>query len=188
MDTISIIIALAILLILGGVLGWLFFGKQRTRQLRQRFGPEYKYVVDKTADQREAEAELEKRQKRIHKLHIRPLTEEEFEQFKSEWQATQALFVDGPAAAVSEADQLIAEVMEARGYPVSDFEQQAADLSVDHAQVVANYRLAHDIAVAHERGEANTEELREAMVYYRSLFEDLLDSTVSDKAKKEFVQ
>ena len=187
MDTFLIIIALVIVLIVGAVLGWVFFGKRRTQYLRAQFGPEYEYMVDKTADQREAEAELEKRQKRIQDLDIRPLTREEYEQFKSEWQLTQALFVDDPAEAVAEADLLITEVMETQGYPVSDFEQQAADLSVGHAQVVANYRVAHDNAVAHKRGEATTEDLREAMVYYRSLFEELLDTRAFDKPEKELI-
>jgi hypothetical protein len=177
MDTFLIIIALVIVLIVGAVLGWLFFGKRRTKHLRSQFGPEYEYMVDKTADQRQAEADL----------HIRPLTPEQYAHFKSEWQLTQALFVDDPAEAVAEADLLITEVMETQGYPVSDFEQQAADLSVGHAQVVANYRIAHDIAIAHNRGEATTEDLREAMVYYRGLFEELLDTRAFDKPEKELI-
>jgi hypothetical protein len=185
MDTITIVIAVAVVLALGVVLGWVFFGKKRTQELRAKFGPEYEYMVDKTADQREAEAELEKRQKRIKDFDIRPLTEEEYKQFKSEWQLTQALFVDDPTEAVTEADMLITEVMEAQGYPTSDFEQQAADLSVGHAQVVTNYRVAHEIALAHKRGEATTEDLREAMLYYRSLFEELLDTGAFDEPKKE---
>jgi hypothetical protein len=187
MDTFLIIIAAIVLLGLGAVLGWAFFGRKRTQDLRTKFGPEYEYLVEKTADQREAEAELEKRQKRIEDLDIHPLTPEQYEQFKSEWKVTQALFVDDPAGAVAEADQLITEVMEAEGYPVSDFEQQAADLSVGHAQVVANYRVAHDIALAHQRGEATTEDLREAMVYYRSLFQELLDTRAFDKPEKELI-
>ena len=187
MDTFLIIIALVIVLIVGAVLGWLFFGKRRTKHLRSQFGPEYEYMVDKTADQRQAEAELEQRQKRFQDLDIRPLTPEQYAHFKSEWQLTQALFVDDPAEAVAEADLLITEVMETQGYPVSDFEQQAADLSVGHAQVVANYRIAHDIAITHKRGEATTEDLREAMVYYRSLFEELLDTRAFDKPEKELI-
>jgi uncharacterized protein YneF (UPF0154 family) len=175
MDTVTIIIIVVILLVLGGVLGFVFFRQQRTKKLREQFGPEYDRAVRKIGGQDKAEAELEKRQKRIEQLEIHSLSSEEREQFSRRWKAAQARFVDDPAEAIGEADQLVMEVMETRGYPMGDFEQRAADISVDHPHVVRDYRAARKIALANERGEANTEDLRQAMVHYRSLFEELLD-------------
>jgi hypothetical protein len=119
----------------------------------------------------------------VERLDIRALTSEERERFAQAWQATQARFVDEPAAAITEADQLVAEAMRARGYPVGDFEQRTADISVDHPNVVSNYRAARAIAAANERGEANTEDLRQAMVHYRALFEDLLETREREVAQ-----
>lgn len=186
MDATTIVIVAIILLILGAVLGWIFFRRQRTQNLRERFGPEYDVAVREAGGQDEAEAELEKRQKRIEQLEIRSLSVEERERFSDRWKAAQAQFVDNPAGAISEADRLVKEVMEARGYPVGDFEQRAADISVDHPNVVTDYRAARKIALANERGEADTEDLRQAMVHYRSLFEDLLGSpTPAQDGQKE---
>ena len=126
---------------------------------------------------------LEQREKRVEQLHIRPLTREEGRRFAEAWRADQARFVDDPKAAVIEADRLVGEVMQARGYPVSDFEQRAADISVHHPHVVENYRAAHEVAVRAKRGEASTESLRQALVYYRKLFEDLLE--VEEPALRE---
>lgn len=176
MDTTTIVITVIILLVLGLVLGWVFLRRQRTERLRGRFGPEYEHAVREVGSRNEAEAELEKRQKRIEQLEIRPLSAEEREQFSRQWEAAQARFVDDPAGAISEADRLVTEVMEARGYPIGDFEQRAADISVDHPNVVRDYRAARKIALANERSEADTEDLRQAMVHYRSLFKDLLSS------------
>ena len=125
---------------------------------------------------REAEAELSDRQKRREELDVKPLSPGARERYVELWQATQARFVDDPGGAITEADLLIQQVMRERGYPVEDFEQRAADVSVDHPDVVNNYRAAHGISIAHERERASTEDLRRAMVHYRSLFDDLLET------------
>jgi len=170
---IVVIAILAITVIAEGA--WIFFQNRRSVHLRGRFGPEYDRVVQERGSQRRAETALEKREKRVEKLHIRPLASRDRERFAAAWRVDQSRFVDDPKGAVTEADRLVAEVMEVRGYPISDFEQRVEDISVDHAQVVDNYRAATEIARRHERGEATTEDLRRAMVYYRELFEDLLE-------------
>ncbi|MHB8528419.1 MAG: hypothetical protein ACYC8V_02775 [Caulobacteraceae bacterium] len=152
----------------------LFIRSRRSDKLRSRFGPEYSRVIEATGDKRHAEAELNERAKRVHKFDIRPLPVADRERYVESWRAVQARFVDDPRDAVARADTLLGEVMGARGYPVADFEQRAADLSVDHPVVVQNYRAAHDIAVRHERGEASTEDLRQAMVHYRALFDEIV--------------
>jgi hypothetical protein len=159
-----------------GAAAWTMLQKRRSENLRERFGPEYDHTIHELGGQREAEAELEARQKRVERLKIRPLEEAERDQFITAWRSTQAQFVDEPTAAIAAADRLVAEVMRARGYSIGDFEQRAADISVDHATVLANYRAAHAIALANEREETNTEDLRQAMVHYRALFEDLLET------------
>ena len=153
---------------------------QKTKNLRQHFGREYAHVVEQTNSRKEAEAELEARQERVETYDIHPLSEEERREFAAAWLQTQALFVDEPAAAVAQADTQVVRVMEARGYPVADFEQQAADLSVAHPNFVENYRLAHRIARANKRGQASTEECRKALIYYRALFEELLENKVEE--------
>jgi hypothetical protein len=135
----------------------------------------YERVITKAGNQRRAEAELEGREKRVERFEIHPLDPRDRERFLKEWRADQARFVDDPKGAVVEADRLVTEAMKARGYPVSGFEQRVDDISVDHAHVVQNYRAACEIAQRHERGEASTEDLRRAMVYYRELFDDLLE-------------
>ena len=155
---------------------WFFLQKRRSKQLREGFGPEYDHAVREHGDRRRAESDLQERQKRVERLHIRDLSPEERARFADAWRSTQARFVDDPPATIAEADRLVGEVMETRGYPVGDFEQRSADISVDHPHVVTNYRAAHAIAGAQERGEASTEDLRQAMVHYRALFEELLES------------
>lgn len=184
MDISTIIIVVVVLVVVGAILAWLFIPRQRTKKLREQFGPEYDYVVNETEDQYEAETELVARQERVKSFDIHPLAPEACEHFSEAWQVTQAHFVDEPAEAVVEADQLVNEVMEARGYPMVDFEQRAADVSVDHPAVVRNYRAAHEIALENERGEASTEDLRQAMVYYHALFEDLLEVQESNNHKE----
>jgi FtsZ-interacting cell division protein ZipA len=164
--------------------GWLYSRQRRSTQLRQRFGPEYDRVVQQEGDQRKAEGLLEFRAKRRESLPIRPLERTQRDAFADRWIAVQSRFVDDPRGAVTDADELINEVMAARGYPTSDFEQRAADISVDHPQVVENYRVAHLIALRHARGEASTEDLRKAMVHYRSLFEQLLEEPASIRKEK----
>jgi len=171
-----------IALIAAGVIGWYLRSRRRSEQLRSRFGPEYDRTVHEAGDVRKAEASLQARAKRVERLQIRPLTPEEASRFSAAWQQVQAQFVDDPKGAITEADRLVGEVMTARGYPVADFDQRVEDISVDHPDVVMNYRAARDIALEHERGHASTEDLRQAMVHYRSLFRDLLaDATAREE-------
>jgi hypothetical protein len=171
---IEVIMALVIMAMMGAC--WVFMHRRRSEHLRSRFGPEYDRVIREHGNQRRAEVVLETRERRVESLHIRALTHKDRDHFAQAWQADQARFVDDPKAAVTEADRLVTAVMKARGYPVSDFEQRVADISVDHPHVVENYRAAADIARRHRRGEATTEDLRQAMVYYRKLFDDLLET------------
>jgi hypothetical protein len=172
MDPTIIIAALVVMvLVLGGLL---HFQRHRSDQLRSRFGPEYDRAVKESGGKSKAEAELVEREKRVKSLSIRPLEPNDRARFTRSWQDVQAEFVDDPEGSIGHADSLLAEVMSARGYPVSDFEQMSADISVDHPNVVQNYRTAHEIALRHERGQANTEDLRQAMIHYRSLFEELV--------------
>lgn len=157
--------------------------KQTSKQLHDEFGPEYGRAVSETGDRRRAESELQARQKRVEALQIRSLEPDERDRFGERWQATQAEFVDAPDKAIAKADQLVAEVMQARGYPVGQFEQRAADISVQHPNVVRDYRAAHGTAQAQERGEANTEDLRQAMIHYRALFVDMLDVPRREKRR-----
>jgi hypothetical protein len=173
MDT-DLAIALGVVVLLLVVGAVIYAQRRKSQQMRSRYGAEYIAAVDETGDRRKAEAELRQREKRVGALSIRPLDRNEVERFSDRWVKVQSQFVDDPGAAIRRADELLAEVMQARGYPVSDFEQRAADLSVDHASLVSNYRIAHEVADRHARGEADTEDLRRAMIHYRALFEDLL--------------
>jgi len=176
MDTSTIIILiLAVAVVLAiAVAIWLYMQKQQTNRLRSKFGPEYNRAIRSEGDAKRAEQALEQRQKRVEKLNIRALSANERNDFAHAWEQEQARFVDEPSTAVSNADRLVQRVMKARGYPVSDFEQRVADVSVDHPVVVQNYRVAHDIAARGQNEKASTEELREAMIHYRALFADLL--------------
>jgi hypothetical protein len=153
--------------------------KHTTAELRQRFGPEYDRVVRQHGSERKAEAKLADRETRVEMLKIRDLDLAEREGYLSRWQAVQSRFVDYPKGAVTEADELVCSLMQTRGYPVTDFDQRAADVSVDHPRVVENYRSAHDIALRLGRGEASTEDLRTAMIHYRSLFDELVQAQTS---------
>jgi hypothetical protein len=165
---------------------WYELRRRRSAALRARFGPEYDRVVHSTGAVKQAEASLEARARRVESLHIRPLSADDATRYGQTWRKVQERFVDDPRSAVSEADRLVGEVMHARGYPLGDFEQRVADISVDHAGVVMNYRAAREIAQAHARGEASTEDLRQAMVHYRALFDDLLETTPADvEARRE---
>jgi hypothetical protein len=168
-----LILAIFILLIVGACL-WFYFEKQKTRKLRLMFGSEYDRTLRETGDRRKAEAILMNRKKHVERLGIRPLVGMARARFTNQWHSCQATFIDDPQGAVRRADHLVREVMEIRGYPVGDFEQRVADISVDHPEVVENYRAAHEIAVREQRGEVTTEDLRQAFVYYKSLFEELL--------------
>lgn len=175
-----VIIVTAIVAILVAV--WFLYQRRRSESLKHRFGPEYDRAVREHGNLRKAEAVLDQREKRVEKFHIVPLSPEVRERFATAWKSAQSRFVDNPNAAIREADQLVVELMSKRGYPVGDFEQRAADISVDHPRVVDNYRKAHTIAIRSDREGVNTEDMRNAMVYFRSLFEDLLESPLKEHA------
>jgi hypothetical protein len=173
------IAAIAIFFVVGVVIAtialvWMAIRNSRTKQLKSRFGPEYRRVARAEGGASEAESILLAREKRVKKLDIKPLTEAQRNEFADIWEHAQAEFVDDPVAAVTHADVLVQEVMSVRGYPVADFEQRVADVSVDHPAVVQNYRLAHEIAEHNDNEDVGMEKLREAMLHYRALFADLL--------------
>lgn len=182
MDNTTIMVMM-IVVIVGALVAAILIGnssrKRRSLELKSRFGPEYDRAVDTLGGPRSAERELLARQKRVETFHIRPLTEELHQRFTEAWTRVQALFVDDPAMAVTEANGLVKEVMLERGYPMVDFEQRTADISVDHPNVVGHYRAAREIALANHQGRATTEDLRQAMVHYRALFDDLLETAPS---------
>ena len=159
---------------------FMYIQKERTKRLRSKFGPEYDRVVDTYGNRSKAEDDLVNRQKRVEKLHLRDLTPADADRFADAWRAEQARFVDSPRDAIANADRLVIELMNTRGYPMGDFEQRAADISVDHPAVLENYRAAHAIALRDSQGSANTEDLRQGMVHYRALFEELLDRRVRE--------
>lgn len=169
-----ILIAVAVLAVVALVV-WAAMRARRTRELRSTFGPEYDRTMQTSGSRQEAESDLLARRRRREQLAIRPLAPEERERYRAEWHAVQGRFVDQPGPVVREADMLVTRVMRDRGYPMEDFEQQAADVSVDHPEVVQNYRSAHAVYARMEAGEQDTEALRQAMVHYRALFQELLD-------------
>jgi hypothetical protein len=166
------IAATVLVIIAVGVFVYVRRRRGTTASLRQKFGPEYDRAV--LTHGSKAEAKLADREKRVDKLNIRDLDAMEYERFSKQWQAVQAHFVDSPKGAVSGADDLVCSAMTARGYPVAEFEQRTADISVDHPRVVENYRAAHAIALRVGKDAATTEELRTAMIHYRSLFDELV--------------
>lgn len=179
----ALIVALAVI-VFAGIAAWLFLRKRRTQKLRTQFGgAEYDRAVKEDGSKRHAEAGLKERSERVESLPIRPLAPGDRARFVESWRRIQARFVDGPGGAVTEADQLLGDVMSTRGYPVSDFDQRAADISVDHPLVLANYRTAHEMAVRQTQGKANTEDLRQAMIHYRTLFEELVGEPEIAQAK-----
>jgi DNA-binding transcriptional regulator YdaS (Cro superfamily) len=169
----AIVIAVVALVVIALIV-WAY-NRRRTAKLRSQFGPEYDRTVAVVGSRSTAENRLAARSERVHKLVIRTLNPTERARYIEEWGRVQAHFVDAPAGAVTEADQLLGDVMVACGYPVGDFEQRAADISVDHPIVTQNYRSAHDIALRRASGQATTEELRRAMIHYRALFDELVD-------------
>jgi hypothetical protein len=176
-DTQLIIAAVVLVfLVIVAVVGFEHRRKTRTKALRNRFGSEYDREVVQHGSWRKAEAKLADRTTRVDALKIRELGATERERFLAEWQTVQSRFVDHPHAAVTEADDLIAALLEARGYPKDNFEQRAADISVTYPRVMENYRVAHDIAVRPGRVEASTEELRTAMIQYRTIFDELVQT------------
>jgi hypothetical protein len=174
-DNTSIIItAVVVLVIVGGILALVFARRSRSERLHDQLGPEYDRTVQAMGGDKKAQTELEERRKRVEALDIRPLSASERERYLADWAAVQSKFVDEPGQAIGDADSLIMQVMRTRAYPVSDFEQRAADISVTYPALVSNYRAAREIAVKNEQHQADTEELRQAMIHYRSLFEELL--------------
>lgn len=184
MDT-NLLIAVAIVVLLAVIASVLLSRRRRSDDLARRFGPEYERTVDRTGSRSKAEADLLAREQRVRKLEIVPLAPPEAQRFRMEWQAVQARFVDDPRRAVAEADLLVRDVMVRRGYPMGDFDTRAADLSVDHPVVVENYRAAHAIAIRERQGEADTEQMRQALVHYRTLFAELLDAQPARPARAE---
>ncbi len=178
MTPIGIIVLIAAIVI-ACVLAWYLLRERRSRRLRSRFGPEYERTLGEYTSRSRAEEALERRERRIERIPIRGLSREEHDRFAREWHDLQSRFVDDPPGSIAEADRLVCEVMRTRGYPVADFERRTEDLSVDHPHVVSNYRAAHAIALRHEKGEASTEDLRQALVHYRDLFDELLEAQVA---------
>jgi hypothetical protein len=178
-------VLVAVIVVLACVVGALVIKQRRSAQLREGFGPEYDRVLSERGDQRAAEDELRERRERRRSYDIRPLDDEERDRYAERWEATQREFVDKPASALGDADRLVREVMSTRGYPVEDFEQQAADVSVDHPHVVEHYRAAHAVSRANAEQEASTEDLRQAMVHYRALFAELLERGGGNGARNE---
>ncbi len=160
---------------------WRGLAARRTKDLRGQFGPEYDRAAESAGSKRQAEADLAARQERRAQLNIRPLAPESRARYADQWRAVQSQFVDSPAGAVSAADTLVSSVMADRGYPMDDFDQRAADVSVDHPQVAENYRNAHDVSLRSDQGDATTEDLRQAMQHYRALFDELLDEDSADR-------
>ena len=150
--------------------------KRQTQHLKEHFGPEYERTIQERGNPRLAEAELAQREKRVHSFSIHSISPGARDKYAQEWAEVQRRFVDQPAAAVTDADNLVNRVMASRGYPMTDFEQRAADLSVTHPVVVQNYRAAREIIARHGRGQSSTEDLRQAMVHYRALFDELLET------------
>ena len=168
-------IVVFVLLVVAGIATLVFLRRRRTEGLRSRFGgAEYARAVEEDGSRRDAEAGLDERTKRVKGFDVQPLADGDRARFEDSWSRVQARFVDGPAGAVVEADQLLGDVMSTRGYPVSDFDQRADDISVDHPAVMENYRTAHGIALRQTNGQASTEDLRQAMIHYRTLFEELV--------------
>ena len=175
MSTTEAIVLAAVAVVLIVALVWWMAKLRRQHELRDRFGDEYEIVVEEHGSKREAERELAARQERHEQLNIRPLEPQLRRRYAEQWRATQARFVDEPAAAFEEADRLVEDVMVERGYPVGDIDRQMADLSVEHSEVLGHYREAHDIAQASAARRTTTEDLRRGMVHYRALFAALLE-------------
>jgi hypothetical protein len=186
MNTTIVIATLVIIAVLIIIAATLFARRRRTDQLRRTFGPEYDRTLrDQGGDASRTESTLIDREKRVEKFPLRALSPVDREGYAMEWATVQRRFVDEPAAAVGTADRLVGRVMLDRGYPMADFEQRAADISVSYPAVVENYRAAHDIVTRHQDGGVTTEELRQAMVHYRSLFDELLETpTESPKVER----
>jgi hypothetical protein len=175
MTNTTMIVIVAVIAAVAVVIAWMYMERRRHERLKTRFGPEYERTLRDAGDVRKAESLLERREKRVSRYKIRPLSTEESRRFGEAWRRVQEKFVDDPAAAVTDGDALVTELMSARGYPMSDFDRRAEDLSVDHPIVIQHYRDARVIAERHSRRAASTEDLRQALVHYRALFDELLE-------------
>jgi len=175
LDTQTLILLAAVAVAFIALVAWFIYQRVQSQKLQQRFGPEYGRTVDRLGSQTKAEAELRARERRVEKFNIVPLAPAEAARFRQAWNVLQSHFVDDPKGAVVQADALVRELMLKRGFPMGDFERRAADISVDHPVVVENYRAAQGIAERAARGEADTEELRNAVVHYRAIFNELLE-------------
>ena len=186
MDTTTwvVVIVLVALVLLGAVV-WLAMNRRRSEHLQEVYGPEYDRTVEEREDRKAAESELLERQRRVEGFDIRPLDPAERTRFASRWSAVQSRFVDDPKAALGEADELVTEVMSERGYPMDDFDQRAADVSVDHPRVVEDYRAAHGISERVRSNDATTEDMRQALVHYRALFSELLEEADTSGVKSD---
>jgi hypothetical protein len=170
-----ILILALVVLVVGGIATAVYLRRRRTGRLRGQFGgAEYDRSLSERGGRRQAEAELDLRAVRVESFHVQPLSPADRTRFEESWRKLETRFVDSPAGAVAEADQLLGDVMSTRGYPVAEFDQRAADISVDHPVVLANYRAAHEIALRQMKGQASTEDLRQAMIHFRTLFEELV--------------
>lgn len=185
MDTWLVVVITAVVCAIIAAAAWIFVDKARSRRLQRRFGPEYDRAVDRHRDRQLAEAELHNRKQRVERYTIVELSPQDRSKYLQTWQELQRRFVDDPAQAVEEGDRLILEVMQKRGYPIRGFEQAAADLSVDYPAVVTHYRAAAAVAARNRTGEAGTEELRQALVHYRALFQELLERRTAAPERKD---
>lgn len=188
LDNQGLLIAAVVVLALVAVAAWLWNRKQQSERLVQRFGPEYERTVHEHGDRAKAEAELRQRERRVGTLEIVPLAPADAQQFAQSWRGLQARFVDNPKGVLMDADRLVRELMLRRGYPMGDFDRRAADISVDHPRVVDHFRAAHAIAQRDHRGEASTEDMRQAVVHYRALFDDLLEVAEPAREREEAME
>ena len=177
------IVIIVIAIVIVAAVGLYLLQQQRSKRLRTRFGPEYERALHEYGSAPKAEQALRSREKRMQKINIRPLSSTERDRFAHQWHDTQARFVDDPGGSIRDADHLVYEVMMVRGYPMADFEHRAEDISVDHPSVVQHYRAAHEIALNEKEGTARTEDLRRALVYYRDLFENLIEAPVAGSSE-----
>jgi hypothetical protein len=174
---IGVVIVIALIL-------YFAFRRRRSTALREHFGEEYDRTVETAGGRGKAEAALEERERRVAELDIRPLRPQERAEFTGEWQEVKALFVESPVEAVHHADRLLANVMKTRGFPMADFDRRYEDLTVDHAEVARHYREGHEITMRHNRGEASTEDLRQAMIHFEALFDELVKDTEDESSAR----
>jgi hypothetical protein len=175
-----VVIALVAAVLLAAILVWAGLRRRRTDMLRERFGDEYDRTLEEQGKRAKAEEALQQREQRVAKLDIRPLTAQERGDFSRDWREVKAVFVDSPVEAVHHADRLLAAIMKARGYPMADFDRRYEDLTVDHGDVARHYREGHKITERHRLGEASTEDLRQAMIHFEALFDDLVNEVAPD--------